>query len=185
MTVELRCSSLFSPQPYSNYNLFFSPLRFSVSYRTLLWNLYEVSRDGILGHQFNKRFEYFAPTKNPLYKKTRIYSWNAFLERKNEGRKPDKNSRSEKTRVYVQKPQLKILFKNSISGLVKKVQIGLLKGWVPPFSGGGGEGCRHLTNSRAWEDSCPHVAAQGWPVKGLQPWFLGGPAWWVGGHKCC
>ncbi len=31
--------------------------------------------------------------KNPRNKKTRVYSWIAFVEGKNEGRRPDKNSR--------------------------------------------------------------------------------------------
>jgi hypothetical protein len=39
----------------------------------------------------------------------------SIVERKNEGRKPDKKLESKKTRVYVQKPQLKMSFKNSIS----------------------------------------------------------------------
>ncbi len=63
-------------------------------------------RDGILGHQFNKRLESFAPcysqflllaksVKSPRNKKTGVYSFIAFLEQKffkNEGRKTDNSS---------------------------------------------------------------------------------------------
>jgi hypothetical protein len=59
------------------------------------------SRDGILGYQFDKRLESFAP----------FYS-QSLLRRKNEGGKLE----PEKTRVYAQNPRLKMPFKNSISG---------------------------------------------------------------------
>jgi hypothetical protein len=74
-----------------------------------------LSRDGILGHQFTKdsslllhaidipfNWQTFKKTilisgfkileKNPRNKKTQVYSRIVFLKRKNEGRKPDKNS---------------------------------------------------------------------------------------------
>ncbi len=62
--------------------------------------------------------------KKPRNKKTRVYSWIAPCRPgKNEGRNSGKNSslQSEKTRVYAQKPRLKMLFKNFISGKVGNV----------------------------------------------------------------
>jgi hypothetical protein len=67
-------------------------------------------RDGILGHQFNKRLKSFAPIYLRILKKTILLSGfknsykkicetrklesvheQHFVEQKNEGRKPDKN----------------------------------------------------------------------------------------------
>jgi hypothetical protein len=114
----------------------------SVGSTLILWSRScNKSRDGILGHQFNKRLESFAYdiyspfcwrilkktilysgfnnpyNKNPRNKKTRVYSWIAFCRTEKWGQKNRKNS--EKTRVYAQKPRLKMPFKKSISGLVR------------------------------------------------------------------
>jgi hypothetical protein len=63
----------------------------------------------------------YSSFNNPLGKKIRetrkleyIHEWH-FKERKNEGRKPDKKLKSEKTRVYAQRSRLNMPFKNSIS----------------------------------------------------------------------
>jgi hypothetical protein len=74
-------------------------------------------RDGILGHQFDKKIESFAP----------CYS-HSLLRRKNEGGKLE----PEKTRVYAQKPQLKMPFKNSISGKTQQFMRRLPKMVVCP-----------------------------------------------------
>jgi hypothetical protein len=71
-----------------------------------LW--FHHTRDGILGHQFNKRLR---ETRKP-----EIILEQLFVESKNEGRKRQKLE-SEKTRVYAQKPQIKLPFNNCISGL--------------------------------------------------------------------
>jgi hypothetical protein len=87
--------------------------------------------DGILGHQFNKSLESLTPcysqsmlysgfhilTKNPRNKRTRVYSWIALCSMEKWGWKIRHNLESEKTRVYAQKPGLKMPFKISISGL--------------------------------------------------------------------
>jgi len=92
------------------------------------------SRDGILGHQFNKRVESFAPSYTQsfywrIWKKTILYFGfnNPYKNPQNSsplmnicrtekwGNKTRQKLESEKTRVYVQEPRLKIPFKNSIS----------------------------------------------------------------------
>ncbi len=74
-----------------------------------------VSRDGIIGHKFEKRLESFAP----------CYSQSLALVDFTENQAPYKKIReprkleSEKPQVYAQKPRLKLHFKNSISGPIK------------------------------------------------------------------
>jgi hypothetical protein len=94
-----------------------------------------LTRDGILGLQFNKRLESFAPsflhsllladfkenhTLLLFYKYTQKFRETRklesihekhFVQRKNKGRKLE----SHKTRVNAQNPRLKMPFKNSIS----------------------------------------------------------------------
>ncbi len=55
--------------------------------------------------------------KNPRNKETRVYSWVTFCGKEKWGQKTRQKPESEKTQVYAQKPRLKMLFKNSISGL--------------------------------------------------------------------
>jgi hypothetical protein len=97
-------------------------------------------RDGILGHQFNNRLEFFARyysqslplagfkenhpllfTKNPRNKKLESIHEINFVERYNEGRKSDKKIKSKKITDYVQKARPKMPFKNIISGFFFKL----------------------------------------------------------------
>ncbi len=84
--------------------------------------------DGILGYQLNKRLLladykenhtllWFLKSlqKSPQNKKTRVNSWIAW---KNEGGNQTKTCAWEDS-SYAQKPRLKMLIKNSISGLVQ------------------------------------------------------------------
>ncbi len=67
-------------------------------------------------------------------KKTQVYSIREkhFVEMKNEGRKLE----YEKTRVYAQKPRVKMSFKNSISGVGTTLlgEMNILWWWSLPFS---------------------------------------------------
>ncbi len=94
------------------------------------------SWDEILGHHFDKTLKSSAPfysqflllanftenyaplkkfmQKNPLNKKTRVYSWIAFCSTEKRGQITRQKLKFENTQVYAQKPRLNMLFKNSI-----------------------------------------------------------------------
>jgi hypothetical protein len=83
-----------------------------------------VPRDRILGHHCDKRLESFSVSysQSRLLAKFYLKPYSTFVlkihfvERKIEGRKTKR--KLENTRVYGQKPRLKMLFKNSISGYI-------------------------------------------------------------------